>query len=144
MSKLRVATVVVAMLFAQAGCGKVPLLSENRENFAPWEKLPEGNGITYLEKFTRDPGIDPIYLAKMRYADEAAMQRVISTFGLVACESPRDVASFAEALGKEKPRWFPLEGVTAIYVYPGDGREYVSNLWVDAKERVMILERSWW
>jgi len=144
MTRLAFTTIIAALLLTQAGCGKVPLLSENRENFAPWEKLPEGNGITYVEKFTRDPGIDPIYLAKIRYADDAAMWRVITTFGLVACEDTREVSSFAESLGKDKPHWFPLEDVTAIYVYPDGDHEYVANLWVNAHEKLMVLERSWW
>jgi hypothetical protein len=144
MSTLRFTAILAALLVVQTGCGKIPLISENRQNFPPWEKLPEGNGITYLEKFTFDPGTDPIYLAKMHYDDDASLQRVITTFGLVPRDNTNQVSSFAETLGEKKPRWFPLEGITHIYVFPAGDHEYVANLWVDAKHRIMILERSWW
>lgn len=146
MTRRRLIMLISLFFVTFAGCGKIPLISPNRKDFPPWEKLPEGNGVTYLEKFTYDPGIDPVYLAKMRYDDHAALQLVIDTFGLVPRDDINEVSSFAEILGDEKPRWFPLDDVTDIYVYPSgeDEFEYVSNLWINATEKVMILERSWW
>jgi hypothetical protein len=125
------------------GCGRIPILSENRENFAPWEKLPDGNGIKYIEKFTRDPGVDPLYLAKISYDDQTALRLVVDTFDLVAGDKQNVISSFAESM-REKPAWFPLEGVTAIYVYPKSDHEYVANLWVNTDAQIMILERAWW
>ena len=121
----------------------MPVFSENRKNFAPWEKLPEGNGITYLAKFKHDPGIDPIYLAKIKYQDEAALQKVIDTFGLVLHETGDPPSSFVDVL-KDKPSWFPLQHVTKIYACPQSEHDYVANVWIDADERTLIIERSWW
>lgn len=137
---------VMLFLLVTAGCGKIPLISENRDGFPPWEKLPESNGIKYLNKFTHDPGTDPIYLARISYKDEAALQLVIDTFALVPVDDDGQVSSFAEVLAYkgETPNWFPLDGVTETYVFPPGEQEYVSNLWVDSDEKVMILERSWW
>ena len=131
------------MLLCVIGCGKIPLLSENRKNFAPWEKLPEGNGIHYVEKLTRDPGIDPLYLAKMTYDDDTALQNVIDTFGLVPHVGPDEPSTFTTTLNPV-PTWFPLQNVTVVYVFPPGSHEYVSNLWVDNDSKTMILERTWW
>ena len=136
---------LVLLMFFITGCGEIPGISENRKNFAPWEKLPEGNGITYVETFTQDPGIDRIYLAKMAFEDEAALQTVINTFGLVPHDNEDDVESFAGVFKDNQPEWFPLRDVTDVYVFPSQyGQEYVANLWVDANNKVMILERTWW
>ena len=140
-----VSYLALPLLFAFTGCGKIPLISPNRKNFPPWEKLPEGNGIRYIDRFTRDSGIDPLYLAKMSYDDDAALQLVIETFGLVPRDETHGDLTFTTTLGDSKPPWFPLQGVTDVYVYPSrDGEEYVSNLWVDSNNKVMILERTWW
>lgn len=134
---------ICGLLLCTLGCGKIPLLSENREGFPPWEKLPEGNGIHYVEKFTRDPGTDPLYLAKMTYADDAALRTVIHTFELVPHEGPDRPSTFTTTLDPAPP-WFPLKNVTDIYAFPSGTNEYVSNLWVDRQSKVIILERTWW
>lgn len=141
----RIQLAIVVALLGTLGCGKIPLLSENRKNFPPWEKLPEGNGIHYVEKLTRDPGIDPIYLAKMTYEDDAALERVIQTFGLIPHQGPDEPSTFTTLL-KPVPPWFPLTKVTQVYVYvfEGESQDYVANLWVDRDSKTMILERSWW
>lgn len=125
------------------GCGKIPLLSENRKDFAPWEKLPEGKGIHYVEKFSHAPGTDPFYLAKMRYDDDAALQTVIATFGLVPHQGPDEPSTFTRLLSPAPP-WFPLKNVTDVYIFPAGQHEFVSNLWLDKKAKTMILERTWW
>jgi hypothetical protein len=137
-------SIALLLVLVLNGCERIPLISENRKDFAPWEKLPEGNGITYLQKFTRDPGTDPIYLAKMKYDDDVALQLVVKTFRLIPVDDKNGVSSFAECLGDEKPAWFPLDGVTDIYIYPSGTGEYVSSLWVNRNAHEMILERSWW
>ena len=136
-------TAFVVLLLCVLGCGKIPALSENRKNFPPWEKLPEGNGIHYVEKLTRDPGIDPLYLAKMTYANEAALENVIRTFGLVAHQGPDEPSTFTTTLNPA-PKWFPLNKVTDVYAFPPGSDEYVANLWVDKESKTMILERTWW
>ncbi|MCA9199473.1 MAG: hypothetical protein KDA87_18130 [Planctomycetales bacterium] len=145
MANQRIRCLALLVLFAVSGCGKIPLISPNRKNFPPWEKLPEGNGIRYVEKLTRDPGIDPFYLAKMTYHDGDALQLVLDTFGLVPRDETHDASTFTSTLGDSLPAWFPLDGVTHVYVYPSKpNEEYVSNLWVNADEKIMILERAWW
>ena len=145
MKNQRTICLALLLLFIASGCGKIPLISPNRKNFPPWEKLPEGNGIRYVEKLTRDPGIDPLYLAKMIYDDDTALQLVLDTFGLVPRDDAHDDSTFTTTLGDSQPSWFPLDGVTHVYVYPSKpNEEYVSNLWVNADEKVMILERTWW
>lgn len=131
------------MLFCALGCGRTPVLSENRTNFPPWEKLPEGNGIHYVEKLTRDPGIDPLYLCKMTYDDDSALQNVISTFGLIPHQGPDEPATFTTTLDPA-PTWFPLHKFTDQYVFPQGRHEYVANLWIDKESKTMILERAWW
>ena len=145
MTHQRVLCFTLLLLFAVAGCGKIPIISPNRKNFPPWEKLPEGNGVCYIEKLTRDSGIDPLYLAKMTYDDDSALQLVLDTFGLVPRDDTHDDSTFTTTLNDSQPAWFPLEGVTHVYVYPAKhNEEYVSNLWVNADEKTMILERTWW
>ena len=145
MTNQRFLCLVLLVLLTVAGCGKIPLISPNRKNFAPWEKLPEGNGIRYVEKFARDPGIDPLYLAKMTYDDDTALQLVLDSFGLVPRDDTHGESTFTTTLRDPQPSWFPLNGVTHVYVYPSKpDEEYVSNLWVNADEKVMILERTWW
>ncbi len=145
MANQRVLCMSLLLLVACSGCGKIPLISPNRKNFPPWEKLPEGNGIRYVEKLTRDPGIDPLYLAKMTYEADAALRLVLDRFGLVVRKDAHAGSTFTGTLGESQPDWFPLDSVTHVYVYPSrPGEEYVSNLWVNADEKVMILERTWW
>ena len=145
MMNQRFLCLVLVLLFTVIGCGKIPLISPNRKNFPPWEKLREGNGIRYVEKLTRDPGIDPLYLVKMTFDDDEALQLVLDTFGLVPRDETHDESTFTSTLGDSQPAWFPLTGVTHVYVYPSKpNEEYVSNLWVNADEKVMILERTWW
>jgi hypothetical protein len=131
------------LLLSSSGCGKTPLLSENRKNFPPWEKLPEGNGIHYVDKLTRDPGIDPLYLAKLTYHDEAALQKIIDTFGLVPHNGTDEPSTFTTTLNPP-PTWFPLQTVTDRYVFPPGQHEYVANLWVDKESKTAIIERTWW
>ena len=98
-----------------------------------------------MEQFTQDTGIDPIYLAKIEYANDDALRSLINTFGLVSASESEDVSSFAENLKDNRPAWFPLQHITEVYVYPSNpSEEYVSNLWVNANEKVAIIERSWW
>ena len=127
------------------GCSDVPLFSENRVNFPPWEKLPEQEGINYLQKRVVDAGIDPHYLALIEYGDDADLQLVLDTFMLVPLDGEPN-SSFVDAIGA--PSWFPLEGTTQTFCYRnGPGEEdfqYVSNLWVNPDENLMILERTWW
>jgi hypothetical protein len=135
---------LLAMAICPVGCGQLPLVSENRKNFAPWEKLPEGNGVRYLEKLIRDPGHDPLYLAKISYDDEAALQKVLDTFGLVPDDSVGEPSTWTGTLDPP-PKWFPLPRVTNRYVFPiVPEHDYVSNLWVDKDSRTAILERTWW
>ena len=136
-------TLLVLILLSTVGCGKLPLLSENRKNFPPWERLPDGGGITYLEKFTYDPGHDPIYLAKIEYQDSTDIQRFAKEFGLVPYTSLEQPHSFIGVL-ESPPIWFPLEKVTSHYFFPSEQEHYVANLWVNEVEKVMIIERSWW
>jgi hypothetical protein len=137
------ATWLVLGLILSVGCEGMPLFNENRQNFPPWEKLPEGGGITYVEKFTHDPGLDPIYLALIKYEDDAALAKAIDTFGLIQHSTLDAPTTFAEVLDN-KPSWFPLKKVTHLYVFPEGTHEYVANLWVNADEKTMIIERSWW
>lgn len=126
------------------GCGRVPKISENHKGLPPWEKLPEGNGITYLEKFTHDPGMEPFYLAKMKYNDDADLQRVISTFSLEAHSSLEPPNSQVKSRTKALS-WYPLRNVTRLYIYPnGNQDQYILNLWVNEDEHTMIVERSWY
>lgn len=133
----------LVLIFILSSCGKIPLLSENRKNFPPWEKLPDGNGIHYIEKLTRDPGIDPLYLAKLTYDDDAALQRIIDTFGFVHHDGAKNPSTYTTTLDP-KPSWFPLPSVTDHYVFPSGEHEYVANLWVDKKSKTAIIERTWW
>lgn len=135
--------VCIAFLFTSSGCGKIPLLSENRKSFPPWEKLPDGNGIHYVEKLTRDPGIDPLYLAKLTYDDDAALQKIIDTFGFVPHDGIEEPSTFTTTLNPQ-PNWFPLPTVTDLYVFPSGQHEYVANLWVDKESKTAIIERTWW
>ena len=81
----------------------------------------------------------------MSYADNAVLQRVIDTFGLIPRDAGKDVSSFAEILPDDtRPAWFLLDGYTDVYVFPSGEHEYVCNLWVDQKNKRMIIERSWW
>jgi hypothetical protein len=141
----RVEFLSICLLASMAiGCGPIPTIRENHKGLAPWEKLPAGNGITYLEQFTDDPGREPVYLAKIKYDDDAALQTVIKTFGLVPNSSLQAPSSW---VGKRKlaPAWFPLNKVTQLYFYVDeDNKQHVANLWVNEDEQVVILERSWW
>jgi hypothetical protein len=144
MCKIFISLVLGVLLVALGGCGTVPGISENRKNFAPWDKLPQGDGITYLAKYELDPGIDPIYLAKIQYSDDVALQKVLDTFGLVSHEASTPPDSFVSVL-KNPPAWYPLQKVTQIFAYPQSSSvDYVANLWVNADEHTAILERSWW
>lgn len=135
--------VCIALLFTSSGCGKIPLLSENRKSFPPWEKLPDGNGIHYVERLTRDPGIDPLYLAKLTYDDDTALQKIIDTFGFVPHDGIGEPSTFTTTLNPQ-PNWFPLPTVTDLYVFPSGQHEYVANLWVDKESKTAIIERTWW
>lgn len=137
--------IIFASLLAAAlvGCGEIPLLSANREGFPPWEKLPEGNGLHYVGKFTEDSGIDPLYLAKFEYADEDVLATVVATFGLVPHDVGSEVETFTNTI-RDPPPWFPLPNPTRIYVYPAGTQEYVATLWVDTERKEGILERAWW
>lgn len=120
------------------------MISPNRKNFAPWEKLPAGNGVSYLEKY-EGAGIDPMYLAMMSYEDHDALRLVIETFGLVPQDEGNRVSTFTNTLGDRTPEWFSPELATEIYVFPAGFKEgYVSNLWINTNNRTMILERTWW
>jgi hypothetical protein len=140
--------VLAILALTCTGC-TFPLFNPNREGYAPWEKLPDGDGITWINKYSHDPGIDPLYLASFRYDDDAALQRVVDTFGLSPLPENTDVATFTSTL-PEPIEWFPLPNVTATFVfgdsnsYPGGTREYVSNLWVDSSQKIAIIERTWW
>ncbi|MGC4002685.1 MAG: hypothetical protein QM811_05925 [Pirellulales bacterium] len=108
--------------------------------------MPAGNGIVYLETFTDDPGMEPVYLAKIRYDDDAALRRVIDAYGVIPHSSLTPPNSFA---GKRKPApaWFPLANATKLYIFPepdGSVDQYAANLWVNTNEQVIILERAWW
>ncbi|MGB7324152.1 MAG: hypothetical protein WBD31_04730 [Rubripirellula sp.] len=124
-------------------CAGAPLLFPNREGFPPWEKFPDGNGITYVDKYTHDPGIDPLYLASFRYDDDAALERFIQTFGLVPLQGEEDAATFTTTMPDPVP-WFPLSNVTTQYVYPDKDVEYVANVWIDSTQNYGIIERTWW
>jgi hypothetical protein len=144
MYRILIGLVVAVAVTSIGGCGKTPLISENRKNFAPWDKLPDGDGITYLAKYEHDPGHDPIYLAKFRYADDIALQKVIDTFGLVSHGAGAPPDSFVTVL-ESPPAWYPLQKVTQVFVFPQiSSEDYVANLWVNADERTAIIERSWW
>ncbi|WP_162273284.1 hypothetical protein, partial [Rubripirellula obstinata] len=140
--------VLAILAFAAVGCS-FPLLNPNREGFAPWEKLPDGNGITWVNKYVHDPGIDPLYLASFRFDDETALQLVVKTFGLSPLPADTDVATFTETM-PDSIDWFPLPNVSSTYVfadsnsYRGGNREYASNLWVDSTQNLAIIERTWW
>ena len=139
---------IAVLAILSVGCS-FPLINPNREGFAPWEKLPDGNGITWINKYSHDPGIDPLYLASFRYDDDVALQLVIDTFGLSPRPENTEVATFTDTI-PDSISWFPLTNVTSTFVfsgsssYPGGTREYVSNLWVDASQKVAIVERTWW
>ncbi|HUG67239.1 MAG TPA: hypothetical protein VMM76_05790 [Pirellulaceae bacterium] len=145
---MRSAVAIALLSVACIGCN-FPLLNPNREGFPPWEKLPDGHGITYIEMYTHDPGIDPLYLASFHYADDAALQLVVDTFGLAPLPDGTEVSTFTTTI-PDPIDWFPLKNVTSIYVhpdsnsYPGGKREYVANLWVDSSENIAIIERTWW
>lgn len=130
------------IILCVGGCGKLPLISENRKNFAPWEKCPEQGGIRYIEKYVRDPGHDPIYLALIKYESDADLTLVVQTFGLNISTTPKRLTSYAASL-KSPPSWFPLKDAKDVYAYPSSDDGYTSNLWVDTDKKVMILERSW-
>ena len=134
----------VGVLAIAVGCGQLPFSSGNRHNFAPWDRLPESDGIVYVEKFVSDPGPghSPIvYLAKIKYETDADVQKVVEEFDLLPCDKLRAETSFARSTSTP-PKWFPLSGVTVLYSSQTDPA-YVANLWVDKEERVMIIERSW-
>lgn len=131
------------LMLANFGCSGYPLISPNREGFAPWDKLPEGDGITYVNKYTHDPGIDPLYLALFRYADDAALQRAVQTFGLVPLANGEDSPTFTTTM-PEMLSWFPLANVTERYVVPDDDVAYVANIWVDSMQNLAVIERTWW
>lgn len=140
----RCCTAVIALVATLLiGCGDAPLISPNREGFAPWDKLPRGRGIHYVEKYTHDPGIDPLYLAQISYDDDDALATVIDTFDLVRKDEDSDIVSFANTMA-DAPRWFPLQNVTEIYSSPIGKHEQVTNLWVDAGRQTAIIERTWW
>ena len=123
----------------------MPCYRKTARILRPGRNCPPGMGSLTLEKFTRDPGIDPIYLAKMSYADDAVLDRVIDTFGLVPTDTEDCVSSFATELPDDiRPNWFVLDGYTDVYVFPSGEHEYVCNLWVNPATRLMIIERSWW
>lgn len=128
----------ILLLYAGA-----PLLFPNREGFPPWEKFPDGNGITYVNKYSHDPGIDPLYLASFKYADDAALERFVKTFGLVAHPTDEHAPTFTTTMPDSVP-WFPLSNVTKRYIYPGKDAEYVSNIWIDSSQNFGIIERTWW
>ncbi|WP_397568820.1 hypothetical protein [Schlesneria sp. T3-172] len=131
-------------IFQIAGCGKIPLISENRKNFPPWEKCPEQGGLRYVEKFVRDPGHDPIYLALMSYESDTDLELVVNTFGLIQSSLDKESESRANNL-TPKPSWFPLKNAKTLYVFPESfGQGYSSNLWVDPDSKMMLLERTWW
>jgi hypothetical protein len=131
------------ILFVAIGCGKIPIFSPNRKNLAPWDSLPEGNGISYVEKFVDDPGRDPLYLAKIKYEDAAALQRVIAHFGL-ELDPTLEPPSSRAGNRKATPPWYPLINATHLYVYTDDwGGNYIGTLWVNENEKTMIIERSW-
>ncbi|QDT03255.1 hypothetical protein K227x_16370 [Rubripirellula lacrimiformis] len=138
-----------ASLAVLIACSGIPLLSPNREGMAPWDKLPDGNGIAWIHQYTHDPGIDPLYLACFQYENDAALQRVVDTFTLEPLPDETDVATFTDTM-PDPIDWFPLDHVTATYVfggssaYPGGDREYVANLWVDSTKHIAIIERTWW
>lgn len=134
---------VVLLLFAIAGCDGHPIFSPNREGFPPWEKYPDGKGVTYVNKYTHDPGIDPTYLASFRYDDAASLDRYVQAFGLVPLADGEDASTFTTTIPDEIP-WFPLANVTERYVYPDKEAEYVANIWVESAKNVAIIERSWW
>ena len=131
------------MAFALVGCSGHPLISPNREGFPPWEKMPDGNGITYVNKYTHDPGIDPLYLASFRYDDDAALERAVNTFGLVLLPDGEDAPTFTTTM-PDALSWFPLTNVTGRYVHPDDDTDYVANLWVDSNQNLAVIECTWW
>lgn len=138
------AALLASILFGVSiGCGGQPLIAPSRVGFPPWEKLPDGNGITYVNKYTHDVGIDPLYLASFQYDDDAALERVIQTFGLVLLPDGEDATTFTTTM-PDAVQWFPLTNVTERYVYPDDNVEYVANIWVDSTQKLAIIERTWW
>ncbi len=126
-----------------AGCEKVPLVSENRKYFAPWDKLPESEGIKYVDKFVRDNGSDPIYLALISYEDDSDLQKMSDTFGLTQQADLKPPLTFTSVLNPP-PSWFPLENADRLYIYPQGSQQYASNMWVDTVGKRIVLERSWW
>lgn len=102
-----------------------------------------GNGDSSLEKYTHDPGIDPLYLAMFEYDDETVLAKVVDTFGLVPHDGDSQLVTLTETIPDELT-WFPLSHATEIYVFPAGEHEYTTTLWVDENRRVGIIERTWW
>lgn len=125
------------------GCGKLPLLSENRVGFAPWDRLPGNGGIHYVARFAHDVGHDPTYLAIIKFDSEPDLQRIVSEFELEQLPVLEPELSFGNL--KPAPHWFAAKHCTRLYVFPRFIQtRCVTNLWVDDAGNFAVIERSWY
>lgn len=124
------------------GCGRLPLVSENREGFAPWERFPPQAGFRYLDTYVHDAGHDPTYLALIDFDSDADLQKIVREFDLEESTATEPEISFATL--KSPPKWFNEKHCTKLFVCPACKQTRCAiNLWVDTSRNIAVLERSW-
>ena len=69
---------VTLIWLAIAGCNH-PLGTPDLTGFAPWERLPDGNGITYVHQFRTGHSMNPTFLALFEYSSDQALKRAVDT-----------------------------------------------------------------
>lgn len=130
---------LIFAVIAAVGCNH-PLGNPDMTGFAPWERLPEGNGITYLETAKAGRGRIPTLIALFKYDSDDALQLAVSEFELEIDDSAdKEVAVF-----KADDSKFVLVAVATVYHYPTEKDGHACRMWVDSDRKQAIIERMWW
>ena len=139
--KLFIITAVACLLFF--GCNH-PLGTPDLTGFAPWERLPDGDGITYVHKFRTGHSMNPTFLAMFRYENAESLTDAVDVFQLVPLADGDKLDTWTANL-KSKPDWFPIENASMVFEFPKHTKHgYMSNLWVDENKKLAVIERTWY
>jgi hypothetical protein len=143
-SRLRILLLVV--LVACIGCDiSIPGIDSNQDNLAPWTKIPENGGLTYVEKYRRT-GMEPRFLAMAKFSKSSDVDQFIDYFQLKKVDSIKSVwpSTFdASGLTLDRDTTMYSASVPEKTGFDPNGTGIVVNLWVDQVNKVLIIERSW-
>ena len=130
----------LTLCFFLAGCN-TPLSPQDLAGLAPWERLPDGDGITYIAKARGGRQRIPTLAALVQYSDDHALRLIVNEFGLIAAKVENAQAVTLFEIDNEQ---IALSNVSERYEYPQLEDGYSCSLWVDTQNKRAIIQRMWW